>query len=205
MNQTTILLTRTILSAASQIADSVQTDSGTNLTGWYIGFGILCFLALASNFYTASLHVGDISRAAQQQENRNNPLRDGDNIEMNDINPRPSSVNFNHDSDKSFDNLPRTLNNPEITHITTPDMALPQPNPRFLDNGESIPHPAMGGDTVQHDQTVDITDNDILDLTNHVRNLSKDRTLTGDIIRPDSATLPPDEGVDLTEVLSHLV
>ena len=131
MNQTTILLTRTIL---SQIADSVQTDSGTNLTGWYICFGILCVLALASNLYTAHLHVGNNSRAAQQQENRNNPLRDGDNIEMNDINPRPSSVNFNHDSDESSDNLTRTLDNPEVTHITTPDMALPQPNPRFLDN-----------------------------------------------------------------------
>ena len=79
-------------------------------------------------------------------------------------------------------------------------MALPQPNPRFLDN-----FPIDGGDTVQHDQTVDITGDDILDLTNHVRNISKDRTLTGDIIRPDSPTLPQSEGVDLTEVLTHLV
>ena len=156
-----------------------------------------------SNFYTAALHVGNNSRAAQQ------PNRNRDNIEMNDINPRPSSVNFNHDSDESSDNL----DNPEVTHITTPDMALPQPNPRFLDNFPlPSPYPLRDGtrddgesNTVQHDQTVDITDNDILDLTNHVRNLSKDRTLTGDIIRPDSATLPPDEGVDLTEVLSHLV
>ena len=83
-------------------------------------------------------------------------------------------------------------------------MALPQPNPTLwdkfsLDGGTNLTS-ARG-----HDQSVDITGDDILDLTNHVRNLSKDRTLTGDIIRPDSATLPPDEGVDLTEVLSHLV
>ena len=94
-------------------------------------------------------------------------------------------------------------------------MALPQPNPRFLDNfplrvnGESIPHPAMRGDTVQHDQSVDITGNDVLDLSTHVRNLSRKGSRStahsGSVIRPDSATLPPDEGVDLTEVLSHLV
>ena len=90
-------------------------------------------------------------------------------------------------------------------------MALPQPNPRILDNfplrdnGESITHPAMEGDTVQHDQTVDITDNDILDLTNHHRNLSRSTAHSADIVRPDSATLPQDEGVDLTEVLTHLV
>ena len=43
----------------------------------------------------------------------------------------------------------------------------------------------------------------MLDLSSHVRNLSRSTAHSGDIIRPDSATLP--EGMDLTEVLTHLV
>ena len=67
-------------------------------------------------------------------------------------------------------------------------MALPQPNPRIFEN-YPLPYPLRerddGGDTVQHDQSDDITGDDILDLTNHVRNFSSDRAFPVDNIRPD--------------------
>ena len=87
-------------------------------------------------------------------------------------------------------------------------MALPQPNPTLWDNF-SLPLRDDGGNNLTsargHDQSVDITGDDILDLTNHVRNFSRSTTHSADIVRPDSPTLPQSEGVDLTEVFSHLV
>ena len=184
MNQTTILLTRTILSAASQIGTISDNDPNFSTIAPYVVIFIgICFFA-GITFYRFSF------------SNLNHIPANNTNEEANSI-PLAVINNQQHPA------------RGRVTHITTPDMALPQPNLRFLDNFP-LPSPCGTRDdgesnTVQHDQTVDITDNDILDLTNHVRNLSKNRTLTGDIIRPDSATLPPDEGVDLTEVLSHLV
>ena len=169
MNQTTLLITRTILSAASQIGTMSDNDSNIQQIVPYVII-FIGFCAIAGYFHARS-----------SMSNLNHIPASNTNEEANSI---PLAV----------------INNQQqrVTHITTPDMALPQPNPRFLDN-----FPIDGGDTVQHDQTVDITGDDMLDLSTHVRNLSRSTAHSGDIIRPDSATLP--EGMDLTEVLTHLV
>ena len=169
MNQTTILLTRTILSAASQIGTISDNDPNFSTIAPYVVLFIgICFFA-GCTFYRFSF------------SNLNHIPANNTNEEANSI---PLAVINNQQ--------------PRVTHITTPDMALPQPNPRFLNN-----FPIDGGDTVQHDQTVDITGDDMLDLSTHVRNFSRSTAHSGSVIRPDSATLP--EGMDLTEVLTHLV
>ena len=185
MNQTTILLTRTILSAASQIGTISDNDPNFSTIAPYVVLFIgICFFA-GCTFYRFSF------------SNLNHIPANNTNEEANSI---PQGVPL------------AVINNQQhpargrVTHITTPDMALPQPNPRFLDNFPlrdntgNNPTSARG-----HDQSVDITGDDILDLTNHVRNLSRSTAHSADIVRPDSPTLPQSEGVDLTEVLSHLV
>ena len=171
MNQTTILLTRTILSAASQIGTISDNDPNFSTIAPYVVLFIgICFFA-GITFYRISF------------SNLNHIPANNTNEEANSI---PLAVINNQQ--------------PRVTHITTPDMALPQPNPRFLDN-----FPIDGGDTVQHDQTVDITGEDILDLTNHVRNFSSDRAFPVDNIRPDSPTLPQCDLSDPANIIDYLV
>ena len=105
MNQTTILLTRTILSAASQIGTISDNDPNFSTIAPYVVLFIgICFFA-GITFYRISF------------SNLNHIPANNTNEEANSI---PLAVINNQQ--------------PRVTHITTPDMALPQPNPRFLDN-----------------------------------------------------------------------
>ena len=110
------------------------------------------------------------------------------------------SVNFNHDtgvpqgeSNESFDNSPRHLRNE---------------NPEWGWDDNPINREILAQ---RYNQSVDITDDftssNVSQVDIDTRNISGNRELTGDTLRPDSPTLPHDgtEAIDLTEVLSHIV
>ena len=172
MNQTTLFIARTMISAASQMIER-DTDSNFSTVAPYVV--VIIFIAgTALLIYTKP----DILNLASWNRN-------------NDFNSIPLDViNSN--------------NQQRVTHINTADRALPQPEWRWNDN--PINREIM--DRYNHNQSVDITDDDVLNLNSHFRNISdplRDRSIPRDTIRPDSATLPQGEEVDLTEVLSNFV
>ena len=129
MNQTTILITRTALSAVYQM-----TDSPDNAIPWFIGFTLFIFIALGAGSFTGTRKHND--------ENINN-------IPMND---NPSSVHFNHDndSDESFGNrgnLPNDIESQnESTNISEDITSIHSsyhPNINHQDP-HNLPQPANG-------------------------------------------------------------
>ena len=170
MNNTTILLTRTVLSAVSQMADA-NTDSSVILPYLCIVLGV-CALGLFVYSKTSMANLNSIR---------------GDN----DFNSIPLDV-------LNDNNTPA-----RVTHIATPDRALSQPNWRWDNhpiNREIMDRRIPQGDQNISHQEIDITDDDVLDLSTHFRNISdplRDRSIPHHDVRPDSTTRGLDE-VDIT-------